>query len=90
MLCLWSVLTCVKMAPQDKECKVTKVFGQGDSGVLATSEGQTFDLSNIYNLTDNAVKSDSTDLTSWFTTFLSNGTPESAASANASVTDDGD
>ena len=78
------------MQLQDKECKVTKVFGEADSGVLATTEGQTYDLSNIYNLTSTTVKSDSDELSNWFTNFLSTGTPESASSANATVSTDGD
>lgn len=74
----------------DKECKVTKVFGEADSGVLATTEGQTYDLSNVYNLTQTTVKSDNDQLSNWFTNFLSTGTPESASSANATVSTDSD
>lgn len=44
---------------QDKECKVTKTFGDAQSGILANLNGETFDLSQIYNLTQSTLKSDS-------------------------------
>ena len=69
---------------------MTKIFGEADSGVLATTEGQTYDLSNIYNLTQTTFKSDNDQVSNWFTNFLSTGTPESASSANATVSTDGD
>ena len=71
---------------QDKECKATKTFGAAQSGVLANLNGETFDLSQIYNLTQSAMKSDGLDLSNLFSGFLgSAATPESAASSAASV-----
>lgn len=74
---------------QDKECKATKAFGDGDSGVLASWPGQTFDLSQIYNMTESAMKSDDFDLSNWFSSFLGSSSPESDASAVANVTASG-
>jgi len=70
---------------QDKECKATKVFGNSQSGVLASYPGETFDLSQIYNLTQSSMKSDGLDLSSLFSNFLDTATPESAAESAASV-----
>jgi len=70
---------------QDKECKATKVFGESQSGVLASYPGETFDLSQIYNLTQSSMKSDGLDLSSLFSNFLDTATPESAAESAASV-----
>ncbi len=70
---------------QDKECKATKVFGNSRSGVLASYPGETFDLSQIYNLTQSSMKSDGLDLSSLFSNFLDTATPESAAESAASV-----
>ncbi len=70
---------------QDKECKATKVFGDSQSGVLASYPGETFDLSQIYNLTQSSMKSDGQDLSSLFSNFLDTATPESAAESAASV-----
>ena len=66
---------------QDKECKATKSFGDVQSGILASYPGETFDLSQIYNLTQSTMKSDGLDLSSLF----SSATPESAAESAASV-----
>lgn len=70
---------------QDKECKVTKAFGDVQSGVLASYPGETFDLSQIYNLTLSSMKSDGLDLDNLFSGFLNSATPESAAESTASV-----
>ena len=72
---------------QDKECKATKSFGDADSGVLASWPGETFDLSQIYNVTESAMKSSGFDVSNWLTTLLGQATPESAASSAASVAD---
>ena len=72
---------------QDKECKATKVFGEVESGVLASWPGQDFDLSQIYNMTDSAMKSDGFSLSKWLDAFTGEATPASA-SANATVTVD--
>lgn len=69
----------------DKECKATKVFGDVQSGVLASYPGETFDLSQIYNLTQSSIKSDGLDLSNLFSNFLDTATPESAAESAASV-----
>ena len=66
---------------QDKECKYTKIFGTPDSGVLASFNSTTIDLSQIYNVT----RTDSNDITDLWKSFLDGATPTSAASAAASV-----
>ena len=64
---------------QDKECKYTKLFGTPDSGVLASFNSTTIDLSQIYNVT----KTD--DMSNVWENFLNLATPTSSASAAASV-----
>lgn len=72
---------------QDKECKATKVFGEADSGVLASWPGADFDLSQIYNKTESAMKSDGFSMSNWLNTFVGEATP-ATASANATVSID--
>ena len=66
---------------QDKECKYTKLFGTQETGVLASFNSTTIDLSQIYNVT----KTDSDDVTDLWKSFLNGATPTSASSAAASV-----
>ncbi|KAL3145908.1 hypothetical protein ABBQ38_015276 [Trebouxia sp. C0009 RCD-2024] len=68
----------------DKECKATKVFGDVESGVLASWPGADFDLSQIYNMTESSMKSDGFSLSKWLDSFTGEETPASA-SANATV-----
>lgn len=74
-------------AVQDKECKASKVFGEADSGVLASWPGADFDLSQIYNKTETAMKSDGFSMSKFFDNFVGEATPASA-SANATASTD--
>lgn len=75
---------------QEKECKASKVFGEADSGILASWPGADFDLSQIYNKTESAMKTDGFSMTNLLSTFVGEASPASA-SANATVsTDDSD
>lgn len=68
-------------ALQDKECKATKVFGEVDTGVLASWPGAEFDLSQIYNETESAMKSGGFSLSNWLGTFTGGESPASASSS---------
>ena len=75
---------------QDKECKASKVFGESDSGFLASWPGADFDLSQIYNKTESAMKTDGFSMPNLLSTFVGEASPASA-SADATVsTDDSD
>ena len=72
---------------QDKECKASKVFGEADSGVLASWPGADFDLSQIYNKTESAMKSDGFSMSTFLNSFVGEATPASS-SANATASSD--
>ena len=72
---------------QDKECKASKVFGEADSGVLASWPGADFDLSQIYNKTASAMKTDEFSMSNFLNSFVGEATPASA-SANATTSTD--
>ena len=75
---------------QDKECKASKVFGEADSGVLASWPGADFDLSQIYNKTESAMKSDGFSMSTFLNSFVGESTPPSSSANATANTDDSD